>query len=241
MLYDSLCIMEHGPIRAVFFDAHDTLIYAPLSPPDIFVRVCADAGVAVPLSEVEAAYPDPDELEAEREGRQAEDEDSFWLRFNRRLLSELGLEDPEGSLAHALVEGFQQPRWWRPFSDARSTLEGLRRDGYRLGVIANARHLVTGRLERADLATCFETITYSEEAGVPKPDPRIFQIAMDRVGCRPEESLHIGDRPQEDVAGARAAGMRPMLLDRLDRHPEVDCERLETLSALLDHLPAGDL
>jgi putative hydrolase of the HAD superfamily len=54
----------------------------------------------------------------------------------------------------------------------------------------------------------------SAVAGARKPDPAIFEPALELAGCAPEEALHVGDTREEDVAGARAAGIRPLLIDR---------------------------
>jgi len=54
----------------------------------------------------------------------------------------------------------------------------------------------------------------SAGAGVRKPDPAIFAPALELAGCRPDEALHVGDTAEEDVAGARAAGIRSLLIDR---------------------------
>ena len=51
-------------------------------------------------------------------------------------------------------------------------------------------------------------------AGARKPDPAIFAAALELAGAPPDEALHVGDTPEEDVDGARAAGIRPLLIDR---------------------------
>ena len=50
-----------------------------------------------------------------------------------------------------------------------------------------------------------------------KPDPRIFHLALEKAGVRPEEAMHVGDLPEEDAEGARRAGVRPILIDRRKR------------------------
>lgn len=223
--------MSNSTLRVVFFDVHDTLIYCRLSPPEIFTQICDEAGITVPLELVKRAYPSLDELKARRARHQG-DEDAFWLRFNSGLLRELGIDNPDGALARTLVEGFKDVRWWRAFPDAVPTLSTLQRAGYRLGVIANARDLVEGRLQHTRLTDYFETMTYSHEAGCEKPDPGIFELALARMGCHPQEAVHVGDRLVEDVEGARGAGLRPILLDREDHHPDADCERVRGLLEL---------
>jgi HAD superfamily hydrolase (TIGR01509 family) len=57
-------------------------------------------------------------------------------------------------------------------------------------------------------------VVTSAGAGARKPDPEIFRRALELAGCAPEEALHVGDTPEEDAAGARAAGITPLLIDR---------------------------
>lgn len=83
---------------------------------------------------------------------------------------------------------------------------------YRLGVISDSG-LSTGRtlrhfLTRAGILDCFTCTTFSDEVGVSKPHPRIFQVTLDRLGARPQETVHIGDLTHSDIAGAKAIGMQ---------------------------------
>jgi putative hydrolase of the HAD superfamily len=64
------------------------------------------------------------------------------------------------------------------------------------------------------------TVT-SAEAGARKPDPAIFSAALELAGCEAAEALHVGDTEEEDVAGARAAGIRPLLIDREGRNGDI--------------------
>ena len=66
--------------------------------------------------------------------------------------------------------------------------------------------------------------------GVAKPDPRIFELALDVVGLTPERVVHIGDAYHYDVGGARAAGIEPVLIDPFDLRPALDCLRLASLA-----------
>ncbi len=69
--------------------------------------------------------------------------------------------------------------------------------------------------------------------GVSKPDPAIFQLALDVLGVPPEHALHVGDTPAADVEGAWAAGVTPVLVDPYGLHPTIVCARV----ASLDEVP----
>ncbi|WP_211746616.1 HAD family hydrolase [Paenibacillus sp. Marseille-Q4541] len=79
---------------------------------------------------------------------------------------------------------------------------------YKMGIITNGRNAVQyGKIDHLGIRDHFDVILVSEEAGSKKPDPRIFQLAMERLNVRPEECLFVGDHPINDVEGAYILGM----------------------------------
>lgn len=117
------------------------------------------------------------------------------------------------ALGQAIRQRHEEGRLWvRPVEGTREMLEGLRSAGLRLGVISNADGRVAEYLETAGLAECFEVIIDSAIVGVEKPDPRIFEIACERMDVAPDEVIYVGDTYEVDVVGARAAGIRAVLL-----------------------------
>jgi putative hydrolase of the HAD superfamily len=74
-----------------------------------------------------------------------------------------------------------------------------------------------------------EAIFDSTVVGVAKPDPRIFEMALDAVAVPAAHAIHVGDTPGADVVGARAAGVRPVLIDPYDFHVDLDVERVSSL------------
>jgi putative hydrolase of the HAD superfamily len=95
---------------------------------------------------------------------------------------------------------------------AAQAVRDLAAAGMRLGIVSNTGR-TPGRilrrvLERHGLLGHFGAISYSDEVGVRKPDPEIFQATLIAAGVRPGEALHVGDNPEADVVGAQAIGMR---------------------------------
>ena len=90
---------------------------------------------------------------------------------------------------------------------AVETVERLRAASLLLAVVANWDVSLHEHLEMLGLDRLFDTVVTSAEAGAPKPDPRIFQLALERLGVTPARALHVGDEPK-DEEGARAAGMQ---------------------------------
>lgn len=219
------------PIDVVFFDVHGTLIYQTHSPPEIFQELCAEADIQVPLERVQSAYPPLDELTKRAEAFEG-DEDVFWRAVNAEILQDLGIADADDSLAELLMTGFKRADWWAAYDDAVPTVAALQKAGFRVSTIANARHLIMGRLHHTGMLERFDVISYSEEVGYRKPDARLFEVALGRLNVTADRAVHIGDRIREDVRGAQAYGLRAILLDREDRHPDAECERIQTLSEL---------
>ena len=106
-------------------------------------------------------------------------------------------------------------------------------------VVSNADGRIEGDIRRRGLGDHFATVVDSHVVGVEKPDPKIFSIAMERIGSQPDETIYVGDVYAIDILGARSAGMEAILVDTLDRYPgNLDCRRIRGLGELLDILPA---
>ena len=93
--------------------------------------------------------------------------------------------------------------------------------------------------ERLALAGCVDCLLDSHDEGVEKPDPRFCEIALERSGARRESTIHVGDLYHVDVEGARAAGLRGVLLDEAGLYPDVDCPRVQSLEELVDQISRG--
>ena len=78
----------------------------------------------------------------------------------------------------------------------------------------------------------FETVVDSHVVGVRKPEPGIFEIALERLKLAPERAVYLGDIPRVDVVGARAAGIAPILFDRHEFYDGVDAPRIRRLDEL---------
>jgi HAD superfamily hydrolase (TIGR01662 family) len=129
-------------------------------------------------------------------------------------------------------------RLWRPFPDTVAVLDELRARGYRLAVLSNNSPILVHQLRALGISARFETVTYSEEVGVEKPDPGIFRTALERMQISPAEAAHVGDRFRADALGAKSAGVVPILFDPGGEHAGAGEFRVASLSGLLDLLPA---
>ncbi|MDH3606026.1 MAG: HAD-IA family hydrolase [Acidimicrobiia bacterium] len=128
-------------------------------------------------------------------------------------------------------------RLFRPFPGLHEVLTELRNRGYILHVLSNNSSILPLQLELIDTTRYFTTVSWSEEMGFEKPDPRIFELALERIGAGASEAVYIGDSFEADVVGAIGAGILPIHADHRRRRTHGDHLRVESLSGLLGLLP----
>lgn len=182
---------------AISFDAMGTLV--ELEPPAPHLA----RALEVPLADAERAIAA--EIAYYRahldEGRDADAVADLRRRCAGVVAQELSID---GDVTDALLASLR----FEVFADVKPALERLRERGERLAVISNWDASLPDVLARLGLAPLFDAILTSAQAGARKPDPAIFSSLGFPV------SLHVGDSVKEDVAGARAAGIEPVLLRR---------------------------
>jgi putative hydrolase of the HAD superfamily len=123
------------------------------------------------------------------------------------LVRELGLDSELGDV---LEDHYREiyPAFGAPFPDALPTLRELRARGIAIGLVTNGRADVqAAKVQRLGLEPLLDATLISEREGLNKPDRRIFERALARLGVAPEHAWHVGDHPTADVAGAHAAGL----------------------------------
>ncbi len=217
-----------GQYSIVLFDVGQTLIGPQDSYGTVYSRVLAtlgsglDAGLldrCIRKTSAEMAADVPSGTD--RFSRFAGGETEYWSRFFRKVYrSATGCSAEQRLADRALAllwEAFGQPTAWQVYDDVVPTLEQLRRDGARLGVVSNWDSRLPRLLEILGLAQYFETIGVSYHEKMEKPNPKLFLRVLERIGGRPRETLHVGDVPELDLAGARAAGIDAVVLDRAGR------------------------
>jgi putative hydrolase of the HAD superfamily len=111
-------------------------------------------------------------------------------------------------------------------------LEAFKSAGYKLAIVSNAEGQVEADAKRYGLAKYFDVIIDSHIVGVAKPDPRIFQIALERLSLGPGEVKYTGDIYSIDVVGARAAGIEARLVDQHQRYTWVEHEKIRHIREL---------
>lgn len=148
--------------------------------------------------------------------------DRWWLKLGEDWLTSMGLAPERASDLKSASEriGFgPESRLFKIYDDVAPTLQHLQEEGIRIGVLSNWDYSLHKSLKGAGIYEDFEIVVASLEYGVEKPDPRLFQVVIDHFQVAPEEILHIGDNPIDDLEGALAVGMRAALIDRSVLHP----------------------
>jgi putative hydrolase of the HAD superfamily len=222
-------------LRAVLFDLDDTLFDHHGCARDALSAVrdghaCFSAVRFEDLERAHARYLE--ELHREVMVGRLPLEDARRERF-RRLFGAAGV--PAGDDLADLAATTYRDR----YREARRAVPGvgvllpLVKARARVGVVSN--NLLAEQREKVvvcGLDVFIDTLVVSEEAGVAKPDPAIFGIALGRLGCRADEAVMVGDSWSADVAGARAAGIRAIWFNRSGEAPPEDDRSIAQLRAL---------
>ena len=228
----------HRDLRAVTFDCWGTLIYEPareageLARRRIFRRALAKNGVEV----TDEAARDALREVWKRHWQQwqagvstdATDMASWGLEAcgirDPAAVEQLGRELAEASLEQEVLA----------LDGARDTLEQLAQHNIRRALICDTGYspgrVVRQLLEREGLLEFLEVLIFSNEAGVPKPSPLVFQAALDPLEVEPAYALHVGDLRRSDIAGARGMGMRSVRI----RWQNDDASDLPDADAVVD-------
>ncbi|WP_413207679.1 HAD family hydrolase [Rhodospirillum sp. A1_3_36] len=131
-------------------------------------------------------------------------------RVYLRLLDLFGLPwEAVPPLLETYLFAFAQ--YAQPVSGCREALRSLKARGISLGIVTNGREdLQSAVIAALGLDDLMDVVVILEEAGVKKPDPRIFSMALDRLALSAPECVFVGDHPESDIRGAKAVGMRAL-------------------------------
>ncbi len=226
-------------IRAVFLDFYNTIV--DFVPPrhERQAIACRERGIEVSPEQLRRAYVTAEDYWTEHNAlraiysRSAEESQAFYAAYEQVLLAAAGVELSleEAGEIYALYS--QSERRLKLFDDVVPTLQRLRAGGCATALISNTDRDVTPLCEELGVAVWFDHIVSSALVGYEKPDVRIFEHTLRLVGCSPCEALHVGDQLKSDVAGAIAAGLGAVLLDRNGHLPDGSGYlRIDSLSRL---------
>lgn len=161
-------------------------------------------------------------------------------QFFERMLDLAGASAGTSTLGeaaqHIWARHLEQNIWCRVGDGVEEALARLKAAGIRMAVVSNSEGTVEAMLKSVGLDRYLETVVDSWVVGVAKPDPAIFQIALDRLGVPASAAVMLGDVPAIDVDGARAAGVTPILIDPLDMYVGMDVQRVPDVATYVAQL-----
>lgn len=222
--------------RACIFDAGGTLVH-----PDWprLSRIAEDvSGRSFESTEMSRAFGEMLRavgIEMQREGFVLPEEMKrpHWVfqRMYRVLgLDEMTCGDAINRLAAAHIE---RHVWCGIDHEVPRILAELRRQGLKIAVISNTEDgRLIDSLAASGIADAFDLLVDSHVVGIRKPDAAIFRFTLERLGLEAHETAFVGDSYVHDALAARAAGLRGILLDPMDLHPESVCPRIKSLTEL---------
>lgn len=215
-------------IRVIFFDAAGTLIHLIEPVGRSYARIAQRLGQSCSEDEFEESFFRAwKKLPARPRHHEARDDDDklWWRELVFDMLSTLEIRLDQDHFFEEAYRYFAKPEAWKLFPEVESVLEMLQRKEMRLGVISNFDSRLFHILDSWNVSHRLERIIVSSRVGVEKPEPEIFHYALKAFGVAGSEALHVGDHAQEDYAGAQAAGLHALLIQR----PEIDLKKVLTL------------
>jgi putative hydrolase of the HAD superfamily len=233
-------------IQAVFFDVGFTLLDPYPSFPEAVRDILARQGAHVELACLEAALPAAEaqfvesaRLNPHTWGNEQAISD-IWSRYFRALLGPcLAHDDAALDAAIPMVQAaFDEATTYRLYPEVLPTLATLHRGGYKLGVISDWGASLSLILGTFELTRYFDFTVISATARRAKPDPALFQLALERADVTADYALHVGDSYVRDALGARQVGITPVLIDRTRSLSEgvPDCPLVYDVYEVLDLL-----
>jgi putative hydrolase of the HAD superfamily len=214
---------------AVLLDALGTLV--ELQPPAPRLRaLLAAEGFPVPEERARAAFRAEIAyyLEHHLDGRTREGLEELRDRCAATMLEALALPGLDHALARRVMLGALE---FTPYPDAAPALEALRAAGHRMAIVSNWDCSLEDWLAPSGLLELVDGVVTSAVAGAAKPNPAIFGRALELLGAEVGGSAHVGDSLENDVEGARAAGLRAILVAR-DRNAPAGMEAIGSLAEL---------
>ena len=234
-------MIQPSDIKAVFFDLDGTLRHSVPSGGEVFTDYVVTLGLAVndearlrALRWEHLYWASSVDLRDDLLAHAGETE-NFWIEYSRRRLIALGAS-PQWAREFAAKASVHMGEFYRPESivpeDVRRALPQLKQAGYILGVISNRDKPFLDVLKDHGIDEFFDFSLAAGEVNVFKPEPGVFEHALQRLNLSPQEAIYVGDNYYADVVGARRAGLQPVLYDPLGIFPDPDCATIKSFDEL---------
>jgi len=220
-------------VKAVLFDLGGTLVRTG-DPTEIWQRALNRLGIVRSYEEILAAR-------AENETTMSYEKvvdmgENFWAAWNTAVLQRLGIGEESAEMAKKVTELWFDCVQIELFQDVLPVFKSLKQRRLKIGLVTNCLADEAARImRRVGLADCFDVKVSPDTAGRIKPNREIFHHALEKLGVLPEEALFVGDSMDYDYNGAKAAGLRALLVDRNGKLEE-NVEKIRSLSEIFNYL-----
>lgn len=206
-------------IEAVLFDIYGTLIHIKTDEQDMETYACLSKwlsylGILIQPAELKDLYLGTVNQMLEETGEKYPEVDLKNV-FERMFKAKASKNPLENSLLEMAVITFRScsRRHIDVYPNVRETLEKLKMENYKLGIVSNAQKVFTmPELRMFNLEKYFDKIVISSDFGFKKPDPRLFKMALNALNVRPGRAIYVGN-DAVDVEGAHSVGMKAIFLD----------------------------
>ena len=201
-------------VRAVFLDFGGTLAHRDPEVWDVFIDVCRRSGFTVTKADVSRGRVLADRTHRSEMFPTRELMEEFWTGWFRLILENLAIPGAD-ELARRIYAEVKRRSKLQLYPDVPDALEALRGEVRTLGVVSNYNCMLESYCNDLGIAGFFDFILASDLVRSHKPDSGIFKLAVSEAGYSASECLHVGDSPWADFEGARRAGLRAILIDRV--------------------------
>jgi putative hydrolase of the HAD superfamily len=217
--------------KAITFDAVGTLFHLTKTVGDHYAYVGREVGLDLDAQELERAFHTAWKKMPQRaaiDGPRENDDKGWWRELVDLVLDQVApslSELDRDNFFEIAYEHFAEAGVWKLYPEVPGVLEQLQ-PRFQLAVISNFDGRLRLILEHLGISKFFRHVFVSSELGADKPDPEIYQRALQFIDLKPNEVLHVGDDPKRDWEGASTAGL---LIFRLDRRKNSLRDLLTTL------------
>ena len=223
-------------VAAVFFDVDFTLIHpGSRFQASGYQASCAEHGVTIDVSRFDAAVAAAAPL---LESSDHVYDHQVFENYTRRIIEHMGGRGPAVDVvARAIFLEWAEHRHFQLYPDVPETLRALHAMDIRIGLISNTHRCLTSFESHFELDGLISATVSSFDHGFMKPHPSIFRAGLELMAVGPGDAVMVGDSASHDVAGAKAAGMRAILLAR--GGPPAGIDEEVTVIRSLRELPAA--
>ena len=229
-------------IATVLFDVGGTLMHDDPPVPEVFATVANRLGYHVDSADAWRCM-----IDCNRFYEQAYLTDGdfwcvhdravqLWLDMYTMMAVGCGIDHGLAELAQAVYDEYLKPENWTIYPDVTDCLKALKHAGLQVGIVSNWDASLVNLIRRIGLLPYIDEVIASAAVGCRKPNPAIFEIALERMGAEASRTVHVGDLPEADGEGASSAGIKPVIIDRkgtLDDCPFAVIATLHELPGLI--------